>query len=75
MTRLSLDVPDELDHLLAVSAKKLDIPREDIICEAIRSYLQEIQEDTEDYNDVLEELEDDSPKISWENVQKANNLI
>lgn len=75
MARLNLSIPDELNNALAISAKSLDRSRAYIARKAIESYLRERQEDIEDYKDALEDIRDNSPRISWEQVQKENQLI
>ncbi len=74
MAALNIRISDELSNVLAKSAKYLDRPKGYVVRKALESYLQELQEDIEDYNDAIEALKDDSPAISLEEVIRKSGL-
>lgn len=74
MVALNVRIPDELSNVLAKSAKYLDRPKGYLVRKALEAYLQELQEDIEDYNDAVEALKDDSPTISLEEVIRKSGL-
>jgi len=75
MAALNIRISDELSNVLAKSAKYLDRPKGYVVRKALESYLQELQEDIEDYNDAIEASKDNSPNISWEQVQRDCGLL
>jgi predicted DNA-binding protein len=74
MVGLSVRISDELSNILAKSAEYLDRPKVYLVRKALEAYLQELQEDIEDYNDAVEALKDDSPAISIEEVIRKSGL-
>jgi RHH-type rel operon transcriptional repressor/antitoxin RelB len=75
MTTLNIRISEELSNVLVKSAKYLDRPKGYLVRKALEVYLQELQEDIEDYNDAVEALKDNSPNISWEQVQRDCGLL
>ena len=75
MTVLNIRISDELSNVLTKSAKYLDRPKGYLVRKALEVYLQELQEDIEDYNDAVEASKDNSPNISWEQVQRDCGLL
>jgi predicted DNA-binding protein len=74
MVALNVRISDELSNVLAKSAEYLDRPKGYLVRKALEAYLQELQEDIEDYNDAVEALKDDSPTISLEEVIRKSGL-
>ena len=74
MVALNVRISDELSNVLAKSAEYLDRPKGYLVRKAVEAYLQELQEDIEDYNDAVEALKDDSPTISLEEVIRKSGL-
>jgi hypothetical protein len=74
MVALNVRISDELSNVLAKSAEYLDRPKGYLVRKALEAYLQELQEDIEDYNDAVEALKDDSPAISLEEVIRKSGL-
>jgi predicted DNA-binding protein len=68
MTVLSIRISDELNNSLVKSAEYLDRKKGYLVRKALETYLQELQEDIEDYNDAVEALKDDSPTFTLEEV-------
>ena len=75
MTTISAQVSDELYKSLNDVAKQLQRSSSYIIREAIASYIEEMKEDIEDYNDAVEASKDNSSNISWEEVQRNCGLL
>jgi predicted DNA-binding protein len=74
MVALNVRISNELSNVLAKSAEYLDRPKGYLVRKALEAYLQELQEDIEDYNDAVEALKDDSPAISLEEVIRKSGL-
>jgi predicted DNA-binding protein len=74
MVALNVRISDELSNDLAKSAEYLDRPKGYLVRKALEAYLQELQEDIEDYNDAVEALKDDSPTISLEEIIRKSGL-
>lgn len=70
MTTISAQVSDELYKSLNDVAKQLQRSSSYIIREAITSYIEEMKEDIEDYNDAVEILARNEPTIPLEEVMK-----
>lgn len=70
MTTISAQVSDELYKSLNDVAKQLQRSSSYIIREAITSYIEEMKEDIEDYNDAVEILARNEPTTSLEEVMK-----
>lgn len=70
MHLISAQIPEKLYLSLCDMAKRLDRSSSSIIRRALIAYLEELQEDIEDYNDALEALKDKSPSIPLEEVIK-----
>jgi predicted DNA-binding protein len=75
MTTISAQVSDELYKSLNDVAKQLQRSSSYIIREAIASYIEEMKEDIEDYNDAVEILAQNNPTVSWEEVQRNCGLL
>jgi len=74
MTIISAQVSDELYKSLNDVAKQLKRSSSYIIREAITSYIEELKEDIEDYNDAVEILAQNNPTVSWEEIKKKYDL-
>jgi predicted DNA-binding protein len=74
MTTISAQVSDELYKSLNDVAKQLQRSSSYIIREAITSYIEEIKEDIEDYNDAVEILARNEPTISLEEIERKYGL-
>ena len=70
MTTISAQVSDELHKSLNDIAKQLQRSSSYIIREAITSYIEEMKEDIEDYNDAVEILARNEPTTPLEEVMK-----
>lgn len=70
MTTISAQVSDELYKSLNDVAKQLQRSSSYIIREAITSYIEEMKEDIEDYNDAVEISARNEPTIPLEEVMK-----
>ena len=70
MTTISAQVSDELYKSLNDVAKQLHRSNSYIIREAITSYIEEMKEDIEDYNDAVEILARKEPTTPLEEVMK-----
>jgi len=75
MSVVTARIPDALDKDLTEVAKSMERSKNFIILKAIQTYVLELQEDIEDYNDAMEALKDSSPTISWEEVQRNCGLL
>jgi len=75
MSVVTARIPDALDKDLTEVAKSMERSKNFIILKAIQNYVLELQEDIEDYNDAIEALKDNSPTISWEEVQRNCGLL
>jgi predicted DNA-binding protein len=82
MTTISAQVSDELYKSLNDVAKQLHRSSSYIIREAITSYIEEMKEDIEDYNDAVEilarnelttPLEEVMKKLGFEDWDKKND--
>ena len=74
MTTISAQVSDELYKSLNDVAKQLHRSSSYIIREAITSYIEEMKEDIEDYNDAVEILARNEPTISLEEIERKYGL-
>jgi predicted DNA-binding protein len=74
MTTISAQVSDELYKSLNDVAKQLQRSSSYIIREAITSYIEEMKEDIEDYNDAVEILARNEPTISLEEIERKYGL-
>ncbi len=63
MTRLSIEIPVELNQVLATIAEKLHEQENDIVVKALKLYLQEAQEDIEDAEIALERWNNPNKKF------------
>jgi predicted DNA-binding protein len=68
MTTISAQVSDELYKSLNDVAKQLQRSSSYIIREAITSYIEEMKEDIEDYNDAVEILAQNNPSVPLEEI-------
>lgn len=74
MTTISAQVSEELYKSLNDIAKQLQRSSSYIIREAITSYIEEMKEDIEDYNDAVEILARNEPTISLEEIERKYGL-
>ncbi len=74
MVALNIRISDELSNILTKSAKYLDRPKGYVVRKALEAYLQELQEDIEDYDDAVEILAKSEPTISLEEIEKKYGL-
>jgi len=65
MTSITTQIPDKLNHSLCLLAKELNQSPSDIVNKAIEAYIQELQEDVEDYKMALESLKNDDSTYSY----------
>ena len=70
MAALNVRIPDELSNVLTKSAEYLDRSKGYLVRKALEAYLQELQEDIEDYNDAVEILAQNNPTTPLEEVMK-----
>ena len=70
MTVVTANIPDELNAALTEVAKATERSKSHIIFKAIQSYVSELQEDIEDYNDAMEILARNEPTIPMEEVMR-----
>jgi len=75
MAKLNIEISDKLNEMLVFVTKELDHSKAYIIHQALENYLEELKEDIEDYHAALEAEKDDSPNISWEEVQRECGLL
>jgi RHH-type rel operon transcriptional repressor/antitoxin RelB len=75
MPALHLRIPEKLDHDLEYYAKEKDRTKSYLVRKAIESYIQDLQDDRDDYYAAIEGLKENKPKISWEEVQRKNGLL
>ena len=74
MAALNVRIPDELSNVLTKSAEYLDRSKGYLVRKALEAYLQELQEDIEDYNDAVEASKDDGPTFTLEEVMQEFGL-
>lgn len=72
---LSIRLSPEMETSLTSVAKQLDRTKTYIVREAIKAYLQEIQEDIEDYNDAVAASKKGGPTYTWEEVKRNCGLL
>lgn len=70
MIGLSVRISEELNNALNKSAEYLDRSKGYLVREALETYLQELQEDIEDYNDAKRIVAQNNPTYSLEEVMK-----
>jgi len=75
MIGLHLQIPNKLDHDLSYIAKEQEMSKSQLVRVAIETYIQELKEDIEDYQDAMKSLKEGGPTISWEEVQKKHGLL
>ena len=75
MTRLNIEIPQKLVDALASIAQQIHLKEEEIVCNALKAHLQDLEEDIEDYNDAMEILAQNNKTISWEEVQRKHGLL
>jgi predicted transcriptional regulator len=68
MSVVTARISDELNKSLFTIAKKIERPKSYIIAKAIEAYVQELQEDIEDYNDAIEILAQNNRAIPLEEL-------
>lgn len=74
MQAINIRIPDELNDKLAFLAKSLELPKSHIVRKAIKSYIIDLQEDVEDYNDAVKISAMSNPSHSLEQVIKDLGL-
>lgn len=75
MNIITARIPKDLNVSLTAIAKKTDRSKSYIVVKAIKKYILELQEDIEDYNDAIEILAENNPRVSWEKVQRDCGLL
>ena len=70
MVGLSIRISEELNNALNKSAEYLDKSKCYLVREALEIYLQELQEDIEDYNDAKRIVAQNNSTYSLEEVMK-----
>jgi len=70
MVGLSIRISEELNNTLNKSAEYLDKSKCYLVREALETYLQELQEDIEDYNDAKRIVAQNNLTYSLEEVMK-----
>ena len=70
MTSITTQIPDKLNHSLCLLAEELNQSPSDIVNKAIEAYVQELQEDAEDYTEALRIVNQNNKTIPWEQVQR-----
>ena len=70
MIGLSVRISEELNNALNKSAEYLDRSKGCLVREALETYLQELQEDIEDYNDAKRIVAQNNSTYSLEEVMK-----
>ena len=75
MTRLNIEIPQKLGDALSSIAQQIHLKEEEIVCNALKAHLQDLEEDIEDYNDAMEILAQNNKTISWEEVQRKHGLL
>jgi predicted transcriptional regulator len=71
---ISAQIPDDLNKALVEVAKSTERSKSHIILKAIQSYVLELQEDIEDYNDAVEILARNEATVPLEDVIKNLGL-
>ena len=74
MSTITARIPDDLNAALTKVAKQTERSKSHIILKAIQSYVLELQEDIEDYNDAIEILARNEPTIPLEEIEKKYGL-
>ena len=74
MQAINIRIPDELNDKLASLAKSLELPKSYIVRKAIKSYITDLQEEVEDYNDAVKISAMNNPSHSLEQVIKDLGL-
>ena len=74
MVVLNVRVSDELSNYLVKTAKYFDISKSYLVRKAIESYMQELQEEIEDYNDALKISAKNNKAVSWDEVMRDCGL-
>jgi hypothetical protein len=75
MSVITARISDDLDKALTAVAKSTERSKSFIVSKAIQNYVLELQEDIEDYNDAIEILARNEPRVSWEEVQRNCGLL
>jgi len=75
MTKLNVEISNELNNFLTNIAKQLHRQEDNIVREALQAYLEEMQEDIEDAEEALKRLNQNSKTIPWEQVQRECGLL
>ena len=70
MSTITARIPDDLNAALTQVAKQTERSKSHIILKAIQSYVLELQEDIEDYNDAERILAQNNPTYFLEEVMK-----
>ena len=75
MSIITARIPDDLNKALKIVAKSTARSKSYIILKALQNYVLELQEGIEDYNDAIEILAQNNPRITWEEVQRNCGLL
>jgi predicted DNA-binding protein len=75
MSTITARIPNDLNAALIKVAKQTERSKSYIILKAIQKYVLELQEDIEDYNDAMEVLTQNNPRVSWREVQRNCGLL
>jgi predicted transcriptional regulator len=70
----SINISESLNNRLSITAKEMHQSISTIVQDAIKLYLEELEEDKKDYKDALAILEDNSPTYTLEEVAKELKL-
>jgi predicted transcriptional regulator len=75
MNTITARISDDLNAALIKVAKQTKRSKGHIILKAIQNYVLELQEDIEDYNDAMEVLAQNNPRVLWTEVQRNRGFI
>ena len=71
----TINMPDKLDNKFISFAKSLELSKNDLIMKALESCILDLQEEEEDYQEVVKRLSHNSKTIPWEEVQRHCGLL
>ena len=74
MSAMTIRFEEELYNRLQSAAKNLHASKSYVAKQAIRAYLNELEEDMQDYNDALESLKDSGTIYSLEQIKRECGL-
>lgn len=73
ITNITAQIRDDLS--LSSMAKQINISENIVIKNASEFYLQELQEDIEDYQEAVKRLSQNNKTIPWEQVKRGCGLL